>query len=121
MLLVLDNMEHLLDDKEFDSVGFLLALLHAATDLRIIVTSRVRLGAQGEQLYPIDGLAYPKNVVEDLPDVVHYSAVQLLLQHLRRVRPSYHMQGIDGHALGQICRLLEGGPLAIELAATGSV
>ena len=111
-------MEHLLDDKEFDSTAFVLALLHAATHVRIVVTSRARLGVQGEQLYPVGGLAYPENAVEPLADVVHFSAVQLFLQHVQRVQPSYQMQAADSRTIVQICRLLEGMPLAIELAAT---
>lgn len=108
MLLVLDNMEHLLGNQEFDSTAFLLDLLHAAPHLKVIVTSRSRLGVQSEQLYPVGGLAYPDPAVEAIHDVGDFSAVQLLFQHIQRVQPSYRIQGDDSRAIVQICQLLEG-------------
>jgi predicted ATPase/DNA-binding SARP family transcriptional activator len=102
MLLVLDNCEHLVAE-----VAELAdRLLSACEGLRILATSRERLGITGEVLRPVDGL--------DLP-----AAVRLLVERARAVRPEFALSGTTAGAVAEICRRLDGLPLAIELAAAG--
>src|SRR5262249_5600119 len=108
MLLVLDNFEHLLD-----GVGQVTRILQYSTDIKILATSRERLYLQEEWLFPIEGLSVPEDTVEHIQD---YSAVQLFMETARRVQPSFSATAEQATVVN-ICRLAEGMPLAIELAA----
>lgn len=120
MLLILDNFEHLLA-----GTGLVDEILHAAPRVKIVITSRARLNRQVEQLFPVEGMAYPPldgagsaNSADSLLDLNHYSAVQLFVQCARRVRPDFELAAANqGHVL-EICRLLQGMPLGIVLAAS---
>lgn len=105
LLLVLDNFEHLLAGT--DLVGRLLA---AAPNLQIVTTSRERLRLHGEQLYPIQGLAIDHQAATD-------DARELFLQAARRIRPAFQATEENLPSLNRICSLVEGMPLALELAA----
>jgi predicted ATPase/DNA-binding SARP family transcriptional activator len=113
MLLVLDNYEHLLD-----GVGLATDLLRAAPQLSILVTSRARLSLQSEHLLLLSGLDYPAVVAPDIEDAAGYSGVQLYLHTARRVRPGYVPTAEDLAQVVAICRLVEGMPLALLLAAS---
>jgi predicted ATPase/DNA-binding CsgD family transcriptional regulator len=110
MLLVLDNLEHLLD-----GVHLLSEILNAAPGVRILATSRERLNLLEEWVLDVGGLSFPAS--ESETDLEHYNAVQLFLQHARRVNASFTLTGLNKPAIIRICRLVEGMPLAIELAA----
>ncbi|MFN2201056.1 MAG: ATP-binding protein, partial [Caldilineaceae bacterium] len=126
MLLVLDNLEHLLE-----GVDLLPEMLHGAPELTLLVTSRERLNVREEWLLPLDGLSYPRGLIGEIEqgerleacDLEGYEAAELFVNRMRKLRPNYvpdRMEGIEGkdaRAIGTICRLLEGMPLAIELAA----
>ncbi|HMQ30947.1 MAG TPA: BTAD domain-containing putative transcriptional regulator [Chloroflexaceae bacterium] len=112
LLLVLDNFEHLLAGAEL--LGELLA---AAPGLRLLVTSREVLNLQEEWSYPLDGLAFPPEVAT--ADAEGYAAVRLFAERARRARPGFALAETGG-AVARICRLVEGMPLAIELAAAWS-
>ena len=109
LLLVLDNLEHLLD-----GVGWLSELLAAAPDVKILATSRERLDLQVEQLMHLHGLPVPPPGAVDLD---HFGAVELFARRARRVDPAFDLAGEQGLAAAQICRLVGGLPLGIELAA----
>jgi predicted ATPase len=110
LLLVLDNFEHLVND------GLILTqLLAGAPRLKILVTSRARLNLQGEWTLPLFGFEVPASAAED-DHLESYSAVQLFLQSAQRVQPDFALSG-NGQAVLSICHLVEGMPLAIELAA----
>jgi len=113
MLLVLDNFEHLLD-----ATDLLVELLHAAPAVTCLVTTRVALNVQGEWLFSVHGLDFP--AAEQMPggeDALRaYGAVQLFADRARRVRPSFSLPD-EAAAVIRICQLVEGVPLAIELAA----
>ncbi len=104
LLLVLDNFEHLLDAGEFVS-----RILTHSSDLKILTTSRERLNLQEECLYPVGSMA-----LEGGSNLS--SAAQLFVQSARRVQPGFVP---DNHlpAIRRICELVDGLPLAIELAA----
>jgi DNA-binding SARP family transcriptional activator/predicted ATPase len=111
LLLVLDNMEHL-------SAGaqFVADLVRAAPDVKALVTSRVRLNLREEWVYAIHGLACPAEKPAGAgQDATPCDAVQLFLQSAQRISATF-----DPPSLGpvkRICQLVEGMPLAIELAA----
>jgi predicted ATPase/DNA-binding SARP family transcriptional activator len=115
LLLIMDNFEHLLD-----GIDFLSEIIRNAPNVQLIVTSRERLHLRQEQLYPIRGLEYLRHnlmVVQEDIDSEEYPAGSLFLQSARRIRPGYEIPEGEGGHLNQICELVEGMPLAIELAA----
>jgi serine/threonine protein kinase/predicted ATPase len=113
-LLILDNFEHLLD-----GVGLVTDILRTAPDVKILAASRTRLYVQGEHLFPIVGMEFPGIAVfrETAEDAAQYSAVKLFLSSARRVQPDFEPTDDDLMDVAQICRLVQGMPLAILLAA----
>lgn len=111
-LLVLDNLEQLLD-----TAPFLADLLNAVPGLTMLVTSRSPLHLAHEQEYPLGPLdppaaEIPPSAVRDNP------AVRLFVARATRVRPGYEVTDTDAPAVAEICRQLDGIPLAIQLAAS---
>jgi predicted ATPase/class 3 adenylate cyclase len=118
MLLVLDNIEHLiLEDGSGTTTGTMLALveamLSAAPELKILVTSRELLRIPQEQAFQVRGL--PRG--DELPGLVVSQDDALELFRLRAQPASEQANHEDLRYIRQICRLVEGMPLAIELAA----
>ncbi len=110
LLLILDNYEHLLNHAPFVS-----DLLVNAPQVKVLVTSREMLNLQEEWLYPLNGMHTPLSSYSSrLED---YDAIQLFLYHARRMQPSFSLE-VNLNAVIQICRIAEGLPLAIELAAS---
>jgi predicted ATPase len=115
LLLIIDNFEQLMD-----KVELLARIRRSAEDVHLLVTSRQKLNLHGERLYALDGLRYPdanerKMQTERL--LADYSAVALFVASARRVKPDFHLQDEEAPALIDLCRLVEGLPLAVELAA----
>lgn len=108
LLVVLDNLEHLLD-----GVDQLAELLRCAPGLVLLVTSRERLRLQEEWVYPLEGLDVPP---EDAPAIGVYSAAALFERRACQAYGGFQM-AVEAPAVGRICRLVEGLPLALELAA----
>ncbi len=106
MLLVLDNFEHLLAD---DAAELVVELLQAAPALKLLVTSREVLNVQAEWVYVVPGLAGL--------DEAGGEGVQLFRQRAQRADVGFVPSAADLRAIARICRLVEGLPLAIELAA----
>ncbi|HYF61437.1 MAG TPA: tetratricopeptide repeat protein, partial [Herpetosiphonaceae bacterium] len=109
ILLVLDNFEHLLDAAEQ-----LLALLGDAPHLKILVTSRQRLRLREEWIVELDGLAAPPPGEAASAD---YAAIQLFVRSAQRMQSDFLLDDAAGPAVAEICRLVGGLPLGIELAA----
>jgi predicted ATPase/transcriptional regulator with XRE-family HTH domain len=109
-LLVLDNIEHLLDDTEL-----ITELLEYAADLKLLVTSRARVNLQGEWIFEIHGLPVPPEDAVDRAE--EYSAAALFVQCARRVKPDFALAEDDRYPVTHICQMVEGMPLGIELAA----
>ena len=105
ILLILDGLED-----GFDPPLFLSQLIEHIPSLRVIITSRESLHIENEAVVEIHGLATPDR---DLPDAESYPSVQLFLQHAR-IFPDFEP---DVVSIGHICRLVDGMPLAIELAS----
>jgi predicted ATPase/DNA-binding SARP family transcriptional activator/Tfp pilus assembly protein PilF len=109
MLLVLDNFEHLTA-----AAPMLDRLLQASSRLKIIVTSRVRLAVAAEWMFPLDGLPCPE--IEDQDRIEAFDAARLFIQAARRVEPAL-LPAAEAAAIVDICRQVEGLPLALQLAA----
>jgi predicted ATPase/transcriptional regulator with XRE-family HTH domain/TolA-binding protein len=111
LLVLLDNFEHVLAARET-----ILTLLEACPDLVMLVTSRVALHVRGGREYPIAPLALPE--AADRPETVPESpAVQLFVDRARATGAELALDAETAMAVAEICRRLEGLPLAIELAA----
>jgi predicted ATPase/class 3 adenylate cyclase len=101
MLVVLDNCEHLLDA----SAELIVALLGAAPGLTLLATSREPIGVAGEVSWRVPSLS------------LAHEAIELFVDRARRARPDFAVEDDNASAVGEICRRLDGMPLAIELAA----
>jgi len=109
LLLVLDNLEQLRD-----AAGVLAELLGRAPGVQVLGTSRRRLGLGVEWLVEVPGLPYPPPGAD--ADAAGYPAVQLFEDRARLLRSGFR-PAADLAAVGRVCRLVAGMPLAIELAA----
>jgi predicted ATPase/class 3 adenylate cyclase len=110
VFLIMDNFEHILD-----GVSLIPDILNHAKNLQLIVTSRERLNLQGEWTYDVGGMSYPEN--GDQAGENGHSAMNLFYDRARQVDPGFKMsKNVRGH-IGQICKLVDGMPLGIELAA----
>lgn len=110
MLLLLDNFEHLLG-----GAGLLIEILTHAPAVKLLVTSRERLKLAGEWLYEIHGLAVPGHA--EAAQMEGYAAVQLFTQHAKRVQVDFALSQATKPAVVRLCQLVEGMPLALEMAA----
>ena len=106
-LLVFDNCEHVLDA----AADLIEAILAASATVRIVATSREGLGVADEQVWPVPSL--------DLSGGIDSAAVNLFVERAQSVAPRFSMATADeAGAVVEICRRLDGIPLAIELAAS---
>lgn len=124
LLLLLDNCEHLLDA----AGGLIAAILDGCPSVSVLATSREQLGLPGELRWLVPPLALPPER-DDGHDLVSRAALevplanlpsealQLFLERARAVRPGFALTAETIPAVAQICRALDGLPLAIELAA----
>ena len=121
MLLVLDNLEHLLE-----GAGLIAEILEAASSLTLLATSREPLNLRAEWVFDLGGLSYPprgatqytalpKSVEEQSSE--EYDAIRLFVQSARRARADFVLSKTAASAVARICQLVEGLPLAVELAA----
>ena len=139
ILLILDNFEHLLA-----GAGFVTTMLEQAPALKLLVTSRARLNLRWEWLFPLEGLDIPDAPVipeqkqrngtdkpaarqparaesdrsPSTPPAGQFGALRLFEQVVRRVQPGFALSSMTLPDSVQICRLVGGLPLGIELAAT---
>jgi predicted ATPase/DNA-binding CsgD family transcriptional regulator len=109
MLLVLDNIEHVLD-----GVELLSEILTVAPGVRILTTSRERLNLVEEWVFDVGGLDVPNGA--PLAEARHYSAIELFERGAQRVDRSFSVTNDWEHVV-RICRLVDGMPLALELAS----
>jgi predicted ATPase/class 3 adenylate cyclase len=111
-LLVIDNCEHLLDE----AARVAEHLLRSCPDIVVLATSREGLGAPGEQIVAVRSLALPA-ADDGAGTVVETESVRLFVDRARSVRADLRLDDATVTAIGDICRRLDGIPLAIELAA----
>ncbi|MCB8934007.1 MAG: tetratricopeptide repeat protein [Candidatus Promineofilum sp.] len=113
LLLILDNFEHLTA-----GASLLIDLMAAAPRLVLLVTSRQRLGLSVEWLYELRGLDFPaENATHPLAE---FAALQLFARRVRQERGNFALVSSEALAAADICRLVQGMPLAIELAAAAA-
>lgn len=110
MLLVIDNFEHVIDGSILIS-----EILSVAPNVVILVTSRKRLNLHSETNFTIRGLSYPKREF-DARNAMSYDAIQLFIQSARRANPEFSLNN-NVFSIISICKLVDGLPLGIELAA----
>jgi predicted ATPase len=113
LLLLLDNFEHVLP-----AGPALSTLLSACPRLKILATSRAALHLRGEREFPVPPLALPEPRHRSRADNLStYAAIALFVQRAADVRPDFKIGDQDAPLVVEICRRLDGLPLAIELAA----
>lgn len=125
LLLILDNCEHLVDA----CASLIVELLSACPKLKILATSREALRVPGEIIWHVPVLAVPDRRIstqsatsESTPvanpqELLQYDSVRLFADRARTLLPSFTVTAQNAAAIIQICRQLDGIPLAIELAA----
>lgn len=115
LLLMLDNCEHVLQE----AAALTARVLAAAPGVRILATSREALMVAGEQIIAVPPLRTPPEDSDPSPAAITgYEAVRLLVDRARSHVPDFEATPANAAAIAQLCRLLDGIPLAIELAAT---
>ena len=114
LLMILDNCDPVLAE----CARLAGALVQSCAAVRIVVTSREALGVPGEAILPIASLGTPEvGPTIALRDLEAVDACRLFIERARAVQPSFEMTEQNGRAIAQLCRRLDGIPLAIELAA----
>jgi len=130
LLLLLDNFEHLIEGTDL-----LLDILHDAPDVMLLMTSRERLNVQAEDLFPLQGLLLPASNRSHtqrrngnyfhsdaeglgLDAIERVASVCLFVDRAQRLQKGFRLTKKNGLDVVRICRMVEGMPLGIELAAT---
>jgi predicted ATPase/DNA-binding winged helix-turn-helix (wHTH) protein len=113
VLLLLDNLEHILP-----ASSFIMELIEASRGLKVLVTSRAALRVYGEHEFPVPPLALPDPVkLNSLSALKENPSVSLFAQRAAAVRPDFQLTAENAHIVAEICARVDGLPLAIELAA----
>jgi predicted ATPase len=113
LLLVLDNFEQVLA-----TAPLVADLLKAAPRMKVLVTSRAVLRLSGEREFPVPPLALPDPThLPTLERLTEYEAVRLFMERAQAAKPGFQVTEANAAAVAEICRRLDGLPLAIELAA----
>jgi predicted ATPase/DNA-binding winged helix-turn-helix (wHTH) protein len=113
VLIALDNAEHIYADVARVAE----ALLQAAPQLHLVVTSQAPLKAAGEQLYRLGSLTWPEGGGVDARAARHHSAVALFVERAQALDRRFALTDDNVEQVVALCRTLDGLPLAIELAA----
>ena len=113
LLVLLDNFEQV-----HMAAPLLVELLQACPELKLLVTSRLRLRISGEYVFPVHPLAVPdpKRLPED-ETLLEYAAVTLFVQRAQAIKPDFLLTAGNARTIAEICLHLDGLPLALELAA----
>ena len=111
ILLVLDNFEHLTEGAVLIS-----SILKEAPQVKCIATSRSKLGLEAEWVFEVKGMRFPG--ASDIGDLETYSALELFTASARRSKPDFNSGPGEEEDILEICRLVGGLPLGIELAAS---
>ncbi|NJN43324.1 MAG: hypothetical protein HC806_00335 [Anaerolineae bacterium] len=106
LLLILDNMEQIINE---GTLKWIIETLRTAPHLKFLITSIVRLNIQAETLLEIRGLPYGENLSTP--------AARLFIERARKTKPTFNPTTRDISALTRLCKLVDGTPLALELAA----
>jgi predicted ATPase/DNA-binding CsgD family transcriptional regulator len=113
LLIVVDNGEHLADA----CATVVARLVHTCPRVTVLATSREALGIDGETVFPVPPLAVPEPAARSTAEIASTDAVRLFELRAQQVRPAFHLDDGNAAAVAEICRRLDGLPLAVELAA----
>lgn len=114
LLLILDNCEHLIET----CAQLTELLLRSCPQLKIMASSREPLGLSGEAILRVPPLSLPETTPQVSPEELQrYESVQLFTERAAAVLPGFSLTQVNAAAVAQICRRLDGIPLALELAA----
>ncbi|MGB6985574.1 MAG: GAF domain-containing protein [Candidatus Aquilonibacter sp.] len=114
LLLILDNCEHVIGE----AVKIASSIQQCCPDVRILATSREALNVAGEVVYRMPSLAVPGRSKHISPqEALSFGAVALFEERGRNVKPAFAITDENAEAVAEVCRHLDGIPLAIELAA----
>jgi predicted ATPase/DNA-binding SARP family transcriptional activator len=113
VLLIVDNCEHVVDA----AADMIAALLHGCPRLRVLATSQTKLSVPGEASWPVAPLTVPESGTRDAAGVAEAESVRLFCDRAGLVRPGFALTADNAAAVSDVCRQLDGIPLAIELAA----
>ena len=119
LLLILDNCEHLTEG----CAELVEAVLGRSADVQVLATSRERLRVQGEYAWTVPGLSVPEPESEPSEPprpttLVHYDAVRLFTDRAMTAMPGFELTADNAPHVAQVCTMLDGIPLATELAAS---
>ncbi len=106
LLLILDNLEHLLNDAV---LKWITESIQSAPNIKLLVTSLTRLNIQAETLLEVHGLPHDENMESP--------ASKLFLERARQLKPDFNPNAEDTMAIMRLCEIVDGAPLALELAA----
>jgi len=113
VLLLLDNMEHILA-----ASAFVVELIETSRSLKVLVTSRAPLRVYGEYEFPVPPLALPDSrQMSSLPALAENPSITLFAQRAQAVKPDFQLTAENAPIVAEICSRVDGLPLAIELAA----
>jgi len=115
MLVILDNCEHLIDD----CAKLAELLIQSCANLKILASSRETLGVSGETTYRVPSLSLPQTSqnFEDFENLLEFESIQLFVDRAIAANSNFQLSGVNASAVAQVCRRLDGIPLALELAA----
>jgi predicted ATPase/class 3 adenylate cyclase len=113
LMLLLDNAEHLLEP----TAKLVDVLVRSCPRVSVLVTSRERLGIGGEHVFRTPSLSMPPRSAQSHAQLAHFESVQLFVERAGLARSGFRLDDADPAALAELCTLLDGIPLAIELAA----
>jgi len=118
LLLILDNFEHLLaDGAPASAAGRVADLLAQAPGVTLLITSRERLALSAEWVFELGGLPYPAAALVEAAGAAEFAAVQLFVERVQQSGRQVELAPDELAVVVRICQLVEGLPLAIELAA----
>jgi len=112
MLLLIDNLEHLLNEPGIELFSEILAIV---PKVKLLVTSREPLNIQAEWVFEVQGLPTPND--PQIETIIQGTSIELFIQRARRAYAGFAASSDDIPAIVRICQLADGMPLAIELAA----
>ncbi|HSG42228.1 MAG TPA: adenylate/guanylate cyclase domain-containing protein, partial [Anaerolineales bacterium] len=114
-LLILDNCEHLIDA----CARITESLIQACANLKILASSREALGVSGETTYRVPSLSLPQDIhsLSDINSLLDSESIRLFVDRASAVNPKFKLTKENASSVAQICRRLDGIPLALELAA----
>src|SRR5262249_5397227 len=93
-------------------------LTRSCPHLRVLVTSREPLGVPGEVVWQVAPLAIPDDAAPSVEHLLQVDAIRLFVERAQAAQPGFALTEVNAAAVAQVCRGLDGLPLALELAAS---